>query len=158
MFMDKIKELYVKYKEIINYLIIGVLTTIVSLLSYYICVVTFLDPLNPIQLQIANVISWILAVTFAYFTNRKYVFESKNKNIMGEMTGFFASRLATLFMDMAIMFFTVTVCGMNDKIAKLIVQVVVTVGNYLFSKLLVFKKEKNEKASEPESEVETENQ
>ena len=140
--MNKIKELYTKHKEIINYLIIGGLTFIESMLSYYLCVVTFLDPLNPIQLQIANVISWILAVTFAYFTNRKYVFESKNKNIIGEMTGFFASRLATLFMEMLVMFLTVTVWGMNDKIAKLIAQIIVIVGNYLFSKLFVFKKGK----------------
>ena len=140
--MEKIKELYTKHKEIINYLIIGGLTFIVSMLSYYLCVVTFLNPLNPIQLQIANVISWILAVTFAYFTNRKYVFESKNKNIIGEMTGFFVSRLATLFMEMFIMFLTVTVLGINDKIAKLIAQIVVIIGNYLFSKLFVFKKNK----------------
>ena len=140
--MSKIKELYIKHKEIINYLIIGGLTFIVSMLSYYLCVITFLDPLNPIQLQIANVISWILAVTFAYFTNRKYVFESKNTNIIGEMTGFFASRLATLFMEMLIMFLTVTVLKMNDKIAKLIAQIVVIIGNYLFSKLFVFKKNK----------------
>ena len=140
--MNKIKELYIKHKEIINYLIIGGLTFIVSMLSYYLCVITFLDPLNPIQLQIANVISWILAVTFAYFTNRKYVFESKNTNIIGEMTGFFTSRLATLFMEMLIMFLTVTVLKMNDKIAKLIAQIVVIIGNYLFSKLFVFKKNK----------------
>ena len=140
--MEKIKELYTKHKEIINYLIIGGLTFIVSMLSYYLCVVTFLNPLNPIQLQIANVISWILAVTFAYFTNRKYVFESNNKNIIGEMTGFFVSRLATLFMEMFIMFLTVTVLGINDKIAKLIAQIVVIIGNYLFSKLFVFKKNK----------------
>lgn len=152
--MNKIKELYTKHKEIINYLIIGGLTFIVSMLSYYLCVVTFLDPLDPIQLQIANVISWIFAVTFAYFTNRKYVFESKNKNIIGEMTGFFASRLATLFMEMAVMFLTVTVLKMNDKIAKLIAQIVVIVGNYVFSKLFVFKKSK--KASETKSEAETE--
>ena len=135
--MNKIKELYIKHKEIINYLIIGGLTFIVSMLSYYLCVITFLDPLNPIQLQIANVISWILAVTFAYFTNRKYVFESKNTNIIGEMTGFFTSRLATLFMEMLIMFLTVTVLKMNDKIAKLIAQIVVIIGNYLFSKINV---------------------
>ena len=140
--MNKIKELYTKHKEIINYLIIGGLTFIVSMLSYYLCVVTFLDPLNPIQLQIEYVIAWILEVTYIYFTNRKYVFESKNKNIIGEMTGFFASRFATLFMEMLVMFLTVTVWGMNDKIAKLIAQIIVIVGNYLFSKLFVFKKGK----------------
>ena len=92
------------------------------------------------QLQAANVISWIVAVTFAYYMNRKYVFESNDPNILKEGTSFFISRIGTLLMDMGTMFLLVTVLGMSDKIAKLIVQVIVTVGNYLFSKLLVFTK------------------
>lgn len=126
-------------REIVSYLIVGVLTTIVSLAVYYICVLTFLDPLHPVQLQAANVISWIAAVTFAFFTNRKYVFESKDPHIVREGASFFASRIATLLMDMAAMFLLVTLMGMNYKIAKLIVQVIVTVSNYLFSKLIVFR-------------------
>ena len=74
--MKKIKELYKKYEELINYVIVGVLTTIVSLGSYYLCVLTVFNPDNPVLLQSANIISWILAVTFAYFANRKYVFKS----------------------------------------------------------------------------------
>ena len=128
-----------KYKEIVNYLIVGVLTTIVSLATYYTCVLTVLDPQNPMQLQAANVISWIAAVTFAYFINRKYVFESNDPNMLKEGSRFFASRIGTLLMDMGTMFLLVTILGMSDKIAKLIVQVIVTIGNYLFSKLLVFK-------------------
>ncbi|MBR0308439.1 MAG: GtrA family protein [Mogibacterium sp.] len=134
------KGFYYRYKEVINYLIVGGLTTIVSLGVYYLCVLTVLDPYNPLQLQIANIISWIAAVTFAYFTNRKYVFESKDPNILQESIKFFASRGGTLLMDMGTMFLLVTIGGMSDKIAKLIVQVLVTIGNYLFSKLLVFRK------------------
>lgn len=134
------RDLYIKHKEIVNYLIVGVLTTVVSLGVYYFCVLTFLDPRNPVQLQVANVISWIAAVTFAYFTNRKYVFESDDPNMLREGTAFFASRIGTLLMDMGTMFLLVTVMGTNDKIAKLVVQVIVTVGNYLFSKLFVFRK------------------
>jgi len=78
--MEKIKEMYLKYKEIINYLIFGVLTTVVSLGVYYICVYTFLNPENVVQLQIANIISWVAGVAFAYVTNRKFVFESKEEN------------------------------------------------------------------------------
>ena len=70
--MEQIKKLYLKYKEIINYLIVGVLTTLVSLTIYYISVFTFLNPDNAIQLQIANIISWIAGVIFAYITNRKF--------------------------------------------------------------------------------------
>ena len=134
------KKLYKKYEEIINYLIVGVLTTIVSLISYYLLVTTILNPQNGIQLQIANIISWICAVAFAYITNRIFVFKSKNQNKLKELTSFVSSRIITLFMDMGIMFFMVTLWGINDKIAKLVVQVVVTIANYIFSKLFVFKK------------------
>ena len=133
-------KLYQKYEEIINYLIVGVLTTLVSLLSYYLLVTTILNPHNGIQLQIANVISWICAVAFAYITNRIFVFKSTNQNKLKELTSFVSSRIITLLMDMGIMFFMVTLWGINDKIAKLVVQVVVTIANYIFSKLFVFKK------------------
>ncbi len=138
--MKMIKDLYLKYKQIINYLIVGGLTTVVSLGVYYICVVTFLNPSNPVQLQIANIISWVAAVTFAYFTNRKYVFESSSTDYLAEAGKFYASRVSTLFIDMAIMFVTVTLLGMNDKLAKVVVQVIVTITNYIFSKYLVFNK------------------
>lgn len=130
---------YKKYKEIINYLIVGVLTTVVSLGVYYVCVLTFLNPENAIQLQIANIVSWIAAVVFAYFTNRKFVFESKNPNMAKEASAFVGARIATLLMDMFCMFIMVTCMGLSDKIAKLVVQVIVTVTNYVFSKLLVFR-------------------
>ena len=138
--MDRLKKLYKKYKELVNYLIVGVLTTVVSLGVYYGCVLTFLDPETPWQLQAANVISWIAAVTFAYFTNRKYVFESKNENKLKEAAAFYGSRITTLLMDMVCMFLMVTVAGMSDKLAKLIVQVIVTAANYILSKFFVFHK------------------
>lgn len=138
--MSHLKELYGKYREIINYLIVGGLTTVVSLAVYYGCVLTILDPNSPLELQAANIISWIAAVTFAYFTNRKYVFESKNENRLGEAAAFYGSRVTTLLIDMACMFLMVTVMGLSDKIAKLVVQVIVTVANYILSKFLVFRK------------------
>lgn len=82
--IKRIKELYIKYKEIINYLIFGVLTTLVNLITKYILLFTILDPTNGFQLQIAIIISWVVAVIFAYFTNRKFVFESKNQNKLKE--------------------------------------------------------------------------
>lgn len=139
--MEKIKELYKKYKEVINYLIFGVLTTLVSLAVYYISVLTVLDPENAFQLQVANIISWIAGVAFAYFTNRKYVFESKETNKVKEASKFVLARVTTLVMDMLIMWLGVTILHGNDKIVKLISQVVVIVSNYVFSKLFVFKKE-----------------
>lgn len=141
--MKKIKELYNKYEEIINYLIVGVLTTIVSLATYFICTETFLDPNKKSELQIANIISWVFAVAFAYFTNRKYVFKSKNKNMLKEASSFVGSRILSLLMDMFTMFIIVSVLHLNDKIGKLVSQVIVTVANYILSKLFVFKKKEN---------------
>ena len=148
--MQKIKELYLKYKEIINYLIFGVLTTIVSLATKYLLLFTILDASNAFQLQIAVVISWVTACLFAYITNRIWVFESKSKEIIKEMVKFFASRLATLGMEMLIMFIFVTALGLNSDmwvvVWTLVSQVVIIIGNYILSKLIVFKdkKEKEE--------------
>lgn len=127
-------------RETISYLVVGVLTTIVSLAVYYGLVLTIVNPDNAVQLQIANIISWIAAVSFAYIANRKYVFRSKNPDILREAGSFFASRISTLIMDMLLMFIMVTLLGVSDKIAKLVVQVVITIANYLFSKLFVFRK------------------
>lgn len=140
--MEKVKELIKKVctKEVILYVVFGVLTTIVSLVTYYICVGTFLNAENAIQLQIANIIAWIISVAFAYITNRKFVFESTNKNKLGEATKFVTSRIATLLIDMFIMFLGVTLLKLNDGIIKIISQVIVIVANYVFSKIFVFKK------------------
>ena len=128
-----------QYREIIRYLVVGLLTTIVSLVTYYTCVLFFLNPQSALELQMANICSWIVAVTFAYVTNRVFVFQSKRKDWLHEAMVFYSSRIITLFIDMIIMFLMVTLCGFNDKVAKLMVQVVVTVANYIFSKLFVFR-------------------
>ena len=141
--MEKIMNLYKKYKEIINYLIVGGLTTLISLAVYYISVLTFLNPEIWVQLQIANILSWCAGVAFAYFTNRKFVFESKNEKKLQEATKFVSSRITTLLLDMFVMFLGVTVLKFNDKIIKIISQVLVIVGNYVLSKLFVFKKQTN---------------
>lgn len=134
------KHLLKKYEEIIRYLIIGVMTTIVSLVTYYVLVYMVLDPNVAIELQIANVISWIVSCTFAYFTNRKYVFKLKGNKTLKEAINFYLSRIFTLILDMLLMYIGVTILKFSDKLMKLIVQVVITVLNYIFSKFLVFKK------------------
>lgn len=137
-----IKKLYQKYHEIINYLIFGVLTTIVSLGSYYLLTSFIFNPNDAIELQITNILSWIFAVTFAYFTNRKYVFNSKDKNILGEMVKFYLARLTSLLIDMLLMYIFVSYLKYNDKIIKVIVQIIVVTMNYIFSKILIFKNQR----------------
>lgn len=142
--ITKILSLYKKYKEIINYLIFGVLTTIVSLVVKYALLFTIFEASNAIQLQISVISSWIIAVLFAYFTNRAFVFESKNKNKLKEFTSFIIARISTLLLEMLIMWFFVTLLKLNSNlyviIFTLIAQAAVIIGNYIFSKLFVFKK------------------
>lgn len=141
---NRIQNLYVKYKEIINYLIFGALTTVVNLVVKYALLFTIFDASNSIQLQISIVISWIAAVLFAYFTNRKFVFESKSQNKLKEFISFVVARISTLLLEMLIMWFFVTLLKLNSDlyviIFTIIAQVGVVIGNYIFSKLFVFKK------------------
>lgn len=127
-----ITKYYQKYQELINYIIVGGLTTIVSIGSYALFRILM-------YYQLANIASWICAVTFAYFTNRKYVFRSQNKNIFKEFYRFIILRLLSLVCDIAIMFFLVSFLGINDLISKIVVQFIVTALNYIFSKLFIFK-------------------
>lgn len=146
--MEKIIGLYKKYEEIINYLIIGVLTTVVNLAVKYALLFTVLNASDATQLQIAVVISWVVACIFAYITNRKIVFKSKSKKILKEFTAFVSARLFTLFLEMLIMFVFVTLLTLNSNlwvvIWSLVAQIVVIVVNYVLSKLVIFKKEKKD--------------
>lgn len=140
----KITELYKKYEEIVNYLVIGGLTTLIAWAVKYGLLFTILDAKNAIQLQISVIVSWIVAVIFAYFTNRKIVFKSENKNIKSESVKFFSSRIITLILDAFIMWFFVTLLGMNSNIEVVIFstisQILVIIANYILSKIFVFKK------------------
>lgn len=144
--MKQILDLMKKYEEIISYLIIGVLTTIVSLATKYALLFTILDAKDALQLQASVIISWICAVAFAYVTNRVFVFKSKSKNYLKEISTFVSGRIATLLMEMAIIWFFVTFLGLNTKMwvvfFTLLCQVLITIFNYIISKLFVFKKQK----------------
>lgn len=142
--LKNILALHEKYKEIINYLIFGGLTTVVSLATKYLLLFTIFDATNSIQLQTSIIISWIAAVLFAYFTNRKFVFESTNKNKFKEFISFIVARFSTLLLEMLIMWFFVTLLKLNSDlyviIFTMLAQIAVVIANYIFSKLFVFKK------------------
>ena len=133
-------KLIKKYEEFIRYIIIGGLTTLVSLGVYYLLVYTILNPDIPFELQLTNIISWIVSVTFAYFTNRSFVFKSRDKSNFKEVLEFYLSRVSTLVLEMILMYLLVTVLHFNDKIIKIIAQVIVILANYILSKFIVFKK------------------
>jgi putative flippase GtrA len=138
--MNKIIGLYKKHKEIINYLVVGGLTTVTSMAIFYGSTWTFLDGHDAFELQVANVLSWVGAVLFSYFANRIFVFESKEKNILKELLAFISSRLLTLLFDMGTMFVLSTLLHVNYNFSKIVAMVLVTVGNYVISKVFVFKK------------------
>ena len=131
-----------KTREVIAYLIIGFLTTVLNLFVYYVCTNFFLNPEKIINVEIANVIAWTVAVIFAYFANRIIVFRSKNSNVINEGIKFFLGRIFTLLLELALMALMISVMHINDQIAKIICQVVIIVSNYIISKIFVFKKEK----------------
>lgn len=145
--MKKIWNLYKKYEEIINYLIVGGLTTVVAIGSKLLLLFTILDQTNGLELQIAEIISWFLAVTFAYVTNRIFVFKSKTNGskCAREILNFFEGRILTQIIQMFIMWFFVTLLKLDSNVwvlvFTLVCQVMQIVLNYVISKLLVFKKE-----------------
>lgn len=144
--MKKIWNLYKKYEEIVNYLVVGGLTTIVAIGSKLLLLATILDQTNGLELQIAEVISWFLAVTFAYVTNRIFVFKSKTSGskCAKEIFNFFKGRIVTQLIQMFIMWFFVTLLKLDSNVwvlvFTLVCQVMQIVLNYVISKLLVFKK------------------
>lgn len=132
-----IKNLFIKYKEIILYLVFGVLTTVVNIVSFYFCF-----NLLKINWEISNIIAWISSVLFAYITNKLYVFSKSGKNIIQEILSFFGVRLLSFVMDMLMMYLLIDVFQIDNLISKIIVNVFVIIINYIFSKFLVFNKYK----------------
>ena len=133
--MKKIKELYLKYKEIINYLVFGGLTTVVNFVTYYITA-----RIIGIEEVTSSGISWFCSVLFAYITNKLFVFESKSnskKEFFKEMISFFLARIASgILCDVGTFALMVKVFNVNDIIAKIVTQIMVVIVNYVFSKLI----------------------
>jgi len=132
---NKIFRFYLKHEEMINYLIAGGLTTFISIFSYYLLRFIIND------YYINTALSWIIAVTFAFIVNKVYVFKSKNENKTKQYIKFTGSRIATLLIELLLMFIFVKLLKINDMVVKIFIQVIVIVLNYILSKLYVFKKE-----------------
>ncbi len=141
---NKLSELYAKYKEVIMYLVFGVATTVISFAVYSLCVAAL-----SLEMTLSNAISWVCAVTFAYVTNKIFVFMSKNTSpavLIREIISFFGSRAVTGVIEIVFptLLFKLGVnfdlFGIQGFTAKAIVSVVVIVLNYVFSKFLIFRK------------------
>lgn len=139
--MKKIWALYKKYEELINYLVVGVMTTVISWVTYGICKLV-MDVENALIMQIAVFLRWFAGVVFSYFMSRRFVFKSKNPRVLREALDFTTSRIVTLLLDMFVMWLLPTVFRMDDWIATFISAVLVVIMNYIFSKFIVFRKKK----------------
>ena len=142
--IEKIKELCIKYREIIVYLIVGGLTTVIAWAAKFIWNFAFYDGTafpTVTQNFILSMVNWIAGVAAAYPMNRRWVFQSNNPKILSELASFVSSRVATLILDIVVMQVLVLV-GVNMYVATIISAVLVIVGNYVFSKFFVFKNKK----------------
>ncbi len=124
---------YNKYREVLLYLVFGGLTTVVNIVSFFI-----LRQFD-IAVYISNAIAWLIAVIFAFITNRKFVFES-NGNKVKELISFFAFRILSLGFDMGSMFLLIDILHIGELISKVLANILVIILNYIFSKLFIFKK------------------
>lgn len=132
-----IRKLYEKYKDVVFYLFFGVCTTAVNVVAYWAAA----HPLH-FGTMPSTILAWVLAVAFAYITNRKWVFHSNAsgiKEIVREIGSFFACRLATGGVDWVCMLVFVEFMGLNDVVIKFLANVVVIVLNYAASKMIIFR-------------------
>ena len=132
-----ISKLFIKYKSFVMYMIFGVLTTVINLVTYYIC----FNVLN-ISNVISTIIAWVLAVAFAFVTNKIWVFDSKSfdsKILFHEIPTFFGARIATGILDVVIMYIAVDILSWNSTVWKLVSNVIVIILNYIASKFVIFK-------------------
>lgn len=148
--VKKIKELYLKYKEQLLYLIFGGLTTVVDFTISYLLYFLWTDAMETSAwlVHVADSIGWVAAVTFAFFTNRIWVFESNKKGflpVMGELAVFAGGRVATFLVQEGIMLLFVTWLKLNAYVFRFLAAILVIVLNYIISKLLVFRKKKEDK-------------
>ena len=135
--MTEIKNLLIKYKEQILYLFFGGCTTVVNIVVFALC-----SDILHMELLVSNFMAWVLAVFFAYITNKIWVFESKTETLnelVKEIGSFVFARVVTLLIDMLIMYVGVEILFINKMIIKVLANIVVIVANYVFSKLFIFK-------------------
>ena len=133
-----VKALLRKYRSLLLYGLFGVLTTLVNLLSFRAAEVWLHLPTVP-----ATCLAWVLSVAFAYVTNRRWVFESREHSLRGilrEIGSFTACRLMSGLMDVGIMYVCVDLLKLNSLLIKLLSNVLVVIVNYIASKLLVFRR------------------
>lgn len=140
----KFRPFYEKRKDIVLYIFFGGLTTVVAFFTFWLAEVN-LKSVNYHEI-ISNIISWIFAVAFAFFTNRVWVFNAPTKTVsefLNQMLLFYSGRIFSLLVETAIIWGFATRLGFNSLIVKLVATIIVLILNYIISKLFVFKKEAN---------------
>lgn len=138
--VEKLKKLWkiLTAPEMLAYLVFGVLTTLINIVSFSILRDTF-----QVELLAANTLAWVISVAFAFVTNKLFVFQSKSfapALLLKELVSFVAARLLSLGVDTAGMWLLVSVLQANELLSKIWMNVLVVVINYVLSKWFIFKK------------------
>ena len=121
-------------RELVLYVVFGAFTFLVNIVTYFL-----FQSVMGINYLVSNVLAWFFSVLFAYITNRRWVFESKSPNILKEMSLFFGGRIFSGVVDTVLMYLFIDVLVLGNTFSKIVVQIIVIVLNYVFSKLIVFK-------------------
>ena len=138
--LKKIADLYRKHREAMRYLVFGALTTVINIVVFAIC-----SKIVNLSTTTSNVIAWIIAVLFAYVTNKLWVFNSKNngnKELLREIISFYGARVITLVLETTFLWIVIDKMGFNEILTKIISNIIVIILNYIFSKVFIFKKNK----------------
>ncbi|MBR6034091.1 MAG: GtrA family protein [Clostridia bacterium] len=139
--LNSLAEWYIKHKEGMRYLIFGFLATVVNIFTFWLC-----ETLWDFSTTVNNIIAWVTAVIFAYLSNKWCVFESKSntsKELFIEFISFIGARVFTLVLETILLNITIDYLKFNSLLMKIISNIMVIILNFVFSKLFIFRKEKN---------------
>lgn len=141
--MQRIMEIYKKYRELIEYGFWGVMTTLVNYIVYFSC-----TKLAGIGYLVSNVAAWCVAVLFAFLVNKVFVFRASSwrlKTLVWEFGSFTSARVLSGVMETGLLWLFVQQWGFSDAVIKIVAGVLVIIINYVFSKLVIFRKREEKK-------------
>ncbi|MBQ9537254.1 MAG: GtrA family protein [Desulfovibrionaceae bacterium] len=135
--MSHLVQIYTKHREVWSYLFFGVLTTLINYIVYFVCLLAF-----HMHYATSNLIAWILAVLFAFITNKQYVFNSKNWDFhttLRECWQFISARILSVIIETALLWLFIDFFICDERIVKIFTNIIVVLINYILSKYVIFK-------------------
>lgn len=142
-------DFYEKHLEGMRYLAFGFFSTVINIVTFKLCKMAGIGTI------ISNVIAWIVAVVFAYLTNKAIVFESKTesmKSLFKEFVSFIGARVFTLVVETIFLKVVIDILGYNEILMKIVSNIIVIILNFIFSKVFIFNRDKSKEEGKEEKE------